>query len=104
MGGEVLRAMTSILTTATTSAVEFQLNFANGDLQALPSDAVNEALMASVPETDLFLLSHVVRESQACKHEVLPSLLLRSKPGAVFIFLDMHWGDLEHVAAVVSRI
>ena len=92
------------------SAPTLRLSFAFADLRAAPAAAVNQELLeATVRDgpllgTSLFLFSHVVKESQACSHELLPGLLCAAVAGAIFVFLDMHRSDLEAVRELVRRV
>ena len=84
---------------------QFALSFALADLRAPPSAAINDTLLRShTPTTDLFLFSHVVRESAACEHDLLPAILRSCKRGAVLVFLDMQWSDLHTVQELVTRV
>ena len=84
---------------------QFALSFALADLRAPPSAAVNDPLLRShTPTTDLFLFSHVVRESAACEHDLLPAILRSCKRGAVLVFLDMQWADLHTIQELVTRV
>lgn len=83
---------------------EFSLGFHEADLREPVSAGVNERLLAAAPDVDLFLFSFVVRESEACKHELLPALLRSSQKGAVFVFMDMHVTDLVPVKELVERL
>ena len=46
-------------------------------------------------ETDVFLFSYCIHESRACAFELMPALLRRAKPGAMFVFLDIFKKPLE---------
>ncbi|CAK0873570.1 unnamed protein product [Prorocentrum cordatum] len=83
---------------------EYTLGFHLADLRAPASAAVNEKLLEAAPDMDLFLFSFVVRESQACRYDLLPTLFRRSRKGAAFVFLDMHVTDLVPVQELVERL
>mmetsp|Transcript_19657 Transcript_19657/g.46927 ORF Transcript_19657/g.46927 Transcript_19657/m.46927 type:complete len:374 (-) Transcript_19657:21-1142(-) len=100
----ILSSASQLLSLETGSAPEMSLCFQEADLRAPTDAAVNRILLSTAPATQLFLFSHVVRESQACQHALLPALLRRSRRGAVFVFLDMCWADLDRVHALVTRV
>ena len=107
-GTALLSEMAAVLTDGPgpeQSELEFALSFALTDLRAPPSAAINQTLLLShTPIADLFLFSHVVRESAACQHQLLPAILRGCKLGAVFVFLDMQWADLHTVQELVMRV
>ena len=85
-------------------APDFTLRFQEANLRAPVGAPVNAALLQAAADTDLYLFSHVVRESRACEHELLPELLRRCRPGAAFVFLDMQVSDLDRVRALVEEL
>jgi len=100
---DLLKSALHLLTEGGTTP-ELALSFHEADLRAPSAAVVNERVLAETSSMDLFLFSHVTRESQACRHELLPTLLRRSQPGAIFIFLDMYISDMTEVQDLVRQV
>jgi len=83
------------------ATVELSLRFSLADLTASASAEVNAPLLDAAAATDLFLFCYVCHESNAWHHDVLPNLLQRASPGALFLFVDLWRKDLDMIADCV---
>lgn len=106
----VLQNVAQLLAQGQTPLLDLALSFRLCDLRRDGSAEVNQHVMESAyaadaaHAVDVFLFSHVVRESRACEHELLPALLRACQPGAVFVFLDMQRHDLTPVLELVATV
>lgn len=80
------------------------LDFAQCNLKMKVCGEVNERLLNCAETFGMFLFSYVVYESNACKYELLPELLRRSKPSSIFIFLDLHRQTIDEISQLISGL